>query len=201
MQDTWTVKMREIMNMNKNFSLIAILAAALFLMAACSSSSPPPLEPPAGDSAGAGNRDADVTAGGAESGIEEEGIREPGTFGESVSEGRTSGPMLPVYFDFDQFVIRDDMKERMDENAAFLAQNPMVRIEIQGNCDDRGTNEYNIALGEKRALAAKKYLVSLGVDPDRMDVVSFGEERPLDTASSPEAWAKNRRDDFVIVGK
>jgi peptidoglycan-associated lipoprotein len=170
-------------------------------MVACSSSSPPPLEPPAGDSAGAaGNVDADVIAGGAGSGIEEEGIKEPGTFGESVSEGRTSGPMMPVYFDFDQFVIRDDMKARMDENAAFLTQNPMVRIEIQGNCDDRGTSEYNIALGEKRALAAKKYLVGLGVDPDRMDVVSFGEERPLDTASSPEARAKNRRDDFVIVG-
>jgi peptidoglycan-associated lipoprotein len=120
-------------------------------------------------------------------------------FGESISEGRTSAPMHPIYFDFDRFNIRDDMKPVMEENALFLLDNPEVMIEIQGNCDDRGTNEYNLAIGERRAKSAQAYLVNLGVNPDRIGTVSFGEERPLDPGQNEEAWAKNRRDDFVII--
>ena len=120
-------------------------------------------------------------------------------YGEEISEGRTSAPMLPVYFDFDKYNIRPDMTYRMEENARFLLDNPNIKIEIQGNCDERGTNEYNLALGEKRALSAKRYLVNLGVDPSRIEVVSFGEEKPLDPGHNESAWAKNRRDDFVII--
>ncbi len=120
-------------------------------------------------------------------------------YGEEVSEGRTSAPMLPVYFDFDKYNIRPDMTSRMEENARFLMDHPNVKIEIQGNCDERGTNEYNLALGEKRALSAKRYLVNLGVDPSRIEVVSFGEEKPLDPGHNEIAWAKNRRADFVII--
>lgn len=187
-----------------SFSMIKsffMLVSCLFLLCACSSTPPPPVSPPTQGQGAEGSGIQGMESGMAGSNVEEEGIKEPGTFGEGVSEGRTSGPMLPVYFDFDQFDIREDMKQRMDANAAFLNSNPSIRIEIQGNCDDRGTNEYNIALGEKRAMAAKKYLINMGVDPDRMDVVSFGEERPLDPAQTPEAWAKNRRDDFVITGR
>ncbi len=180
---------------------VLMVAACLFLIGACSSTTPPSVTPPGQEQQGMAGQGTGIESGPAGSGLEEEGIKEPGHFGEGVSEGRTSGPMLPVYFDFDQYVIRDDMKQRMNANAAFLLQNPAVRIEIQGNCDDRGTNEYNIALGEKRAMAAKKYLINMGVDPNRMDVVSFGEERPLDPADTPEAWAKNRRDDFVIIAR
>ncbi len=180
---------------------VFMVAACLFLIGACSSTTPPSVTPPGQEQQGMAGQGTGIEAGPAGSGLEEEGIKEPGRFGEGVSEGRTSGPMLPVYFDFDQYVIRDDMKQRMNANAAFLLKNPTVRIEIQGNCDDRGTNEYNIALGEKRAMAAKKYLINMGVDPNRMDIVSFGEERPLDPADTPEAWAKNRRDDFVIVAR
>ena len=190
------------MSRQRNFSVLPFVfmaAACMFLLCACPSSPPPPVPPPDQGQAGIGSDTGGTGSGMAESGLEEEGIREPGAFGETISEGRTSGPMLPVYFDFDQFTIREDMKSRMDANAAFLNSNPSVKIEIQGNCDDRGTNEYNIALGEKRAMAAKNYLINMGVDPDRMDVVSFGEERPLDPAQTPEAWAKNRRDDFVIT--
>ena len=120
-------------------------------------------------------------------------------FGETISEGRTSAPMHPIYFDFDRFNIRDDMKPVMEENALFLLDHPEVMIEIQGNCDDRGTTEYNLALGERRAKSAQAYLVNLGVNPDRIETVSFGEERPLDPGQNEEAWAKNRRDDFVVI--
>ncbi|MEA3386721.1 MAG: OmpA family protein [Thermodesulfobacteriota bacterium] len=120
-------------------------------------------------------------------------------FGETISEGRTSAPMHPVYFDFDLFNIRDDMKPLMEENAMFLLDHPEVIIEIQGNCDDRGTNEYNLALGERRAKSAQAYLVNLGVNPDRIGTVSFGEELPLDPEQNEDGWAKNRRDDLVIM--
>ncbi len=128
--------------------------------------------------------------------IGEEGIRIPAEA--SISEGRTSAPFLPVYFDYDSYVIRPDMIERMEHNAKVLLDNPGIRVEIQGNCDERGTNEYNLALGEKRAKAAKDYLVTLGVDPARITTVSLGEEKPLDPGHNEEAWAKNRRDDFII---
>ncbi len=123
----------------------------------------------------------------------------PATFGKTISEGRTNAPMLPIYFDFDRFNIRDDMKTRIEGNAQFLLNHPKVRIEIQGNCDERGTNEYNLALGERRATSAQAYLVNMGVNPDRIKTVSFGEERPLDPGHNKKAWAKNRRDDFVII--
>ncbi len=189
-------------------SSLFLSAILLCLLSACGgTSSAPPAIPPSSDSAGPGFG-GDGTPikegpsfGEGAVGADEQGIKGPGQFGEGISEGRTSGPMLPVYFDFDQYDIRPDMIHRMDTNADFLLANPSVRIEIQGNCDDRGTNEYNIALGEKRAMAAKRYLINKGVDPDRIDVVSFGEERPLDPAQTPEAWAKNRRDDFVITGR
>lgn len=129
--------------------------------------------------------------------ISEEGIRIPAEA--SISEGRTSAPFLPIYFDYDSYVVRSDMLERMEHNAKVLLDNPGVKVEIQGNCDERGTNEYNLALGEKRAKAAKKYLVTFGVDPSRISVVSLGEEKPLDPGHNEEAWAKNRRDDFIIV--
>ncbi|NDY41670.1 peptidoglycan-associated lipoprotein Pal [Dissulfurirhabdus thermomarina] len=120
-------------------------------------------------------------------------------YGEEISEGRTHAPMLPVYFDFDKYNIRDDMKGRLEDDARFLLDHPEIRIEVQGNCDERGTNEYNLALGERRAKSIKDYLVNLGVAADRIETVSFGEERPLDPGHNEEAWAKNRRGDLVIL--
>jgi peptidoglycan-associated lipoprotein len=131
--------------------------------------------------------------------IQAEAVEAAPAFGETISEGRTSAPMHPVYFDFDRFNIRDDMKSVMEGNALFLLDHPEIMIEIQGNCDERGTNEYNLALGERRAKGAQAYLVNLGINPDRIETVSFGEEQPLDLGHNEEAWAKNRRDDFVIT--
>jgi peptidoglycan-associated lipoprotein len=116
----------------------------------------------------------------------------------TISEGRTNAPMLPVYFDFDQSSIRADQQPRIEKNAAYLKDNPQVSIQIQGNCDERGTNEYNMALGERRAMSAKKYLMNLGIAGNRITTISYGEEKPLVYGHDELSWAQNRRDDFVI---
>lgn len=115
-----------------------------------------------------------------------------------IMEGRTSGPMLPVYFDFDSSDIRADQVSRIQVNADFLNKKQDVTIRVEGNCDSRGTNEYNMALGERRALTAKKYLMNLGVAEQRLSTVSYGEERVLLQGNDELSWAQNRRDDFVI---
>lgn len=115
-----------------------------------------------------------------------------------ISEGRTHEGLLPIYFDFDKSNIRADQKSRIEGNADFLQRNKGARITIEGNCDERGTNEYNIALGERRAQAAKKYLINLGVPADNLYTVSYGEERPLLYGHDEYSWTQNRRDDFVI---
>jgi peptidoglycan-associated lipoprotein len=116
----------------------------------------------------------------------------------SISEGRTNGPMLPIYFDFDKSNIRDDQKARLEGNADFLKANTRLDITIEGNTDERGTNEYNMALGERRALGAKKYLGNLGVSEHRINTMSYGEEKPLLYGHDEYSWAQNRRADFVI---
>lgn len=116
-----------------------------------------------------------------------------------ILEGRTSGPMLPVYFDFDASVIKEDQVSRIELNADFIKSKPSLSIRIEGNCDPRGTNEYNMALGERRAISAKKYLVNLGVDEKQLETISYGEERILLHGHDELSWAQNRRDDFVII--
>lgn len=112
--------------------------------------------------------------------------------------GRSSKQLLPIYFDFDQASVRSDQFSRLEQNAAYLKNNPNVKVIVQGNCDERGTNEYNLALAERRALNAKTYLIELGIDEYRIRTVSFGEERPLFTGQDEYSWAQNRRDDFVL---
>ena len=122
--------------------------------------------------------------------------RDIGNF--KFAEGRTHDGMLPVYFDFDRSAIRADQKVRLEGNADFLKANPNYKVTIEGNTDERGTNEYNIALGEQRAQAAKKYLMNLGVSGDHLYTFSYGEEKPLLFGHDEYSWSQNRRDDFVI---
>lgn len=112
--------------------------------------------------------------------------------------GRSSEQFQPIYFDFDQAAVRADQFPRLDQNADYLKSNPSARIIIEGNCDERGTNEYNLALGERRALNAKTYLIETGVEESRMRTVSYGEERPLFPGQNEDSWVHNRRDDFVL---
>jgi peptidoglycan-associated lipoprotein len=116
-----------------------------------------------------------------------------------ISEGRTTAGMLPVYFDYDSSDVRKDQVSRIQVNADFIKKNSKYEIRIEGNCDPRGTNEYNMALGERRALASKKYLVNLGVSEAKLSTVSYGEERLLLQGQDETSWAQNRRDDFVVV--
>ncbi|WP_153306403.1 OmpA family protein [Desulfogranum japonicum] len=116
-----------------------------------------------------------------------------------IMEGRTSGPMLPVYFAFDDSNITGDQVQRIEGNAAFLSESADVTIRIEGNCDPRGTKEYNLALGERRAQSAKAYLINLGIDSERLSTVSWGEEKLLLFGHDELSWAQNRRADFVIV--
>jgi peptidoglycan-associated lipoprotein len=106
-----------------------------------------------------------------------------------------------VYFDFDRFDLRPEAQETINQQANFLKANQSITIQIAGNCDERGTVEYNLALGEKRAKAAQDYLLSLGVTNERISTISYGKEKPVDPGKNEEAWAKNRNDQFVVVSK
>ena len=106
-----------------------------------------------------------------------------------------------IYFDFDKSFIRLEYRSVLKAKADFLKDNPDVRLRIEGNCDERGTNEYNLALGERRANSAATFLVSLGISPDRIETISYGEERPLALGSGEGAWDQNRRDDFAVIAK
>lgn len=104
-----------------------------------------------------------------------------------------------IYFDFDRSELKPEARETLKEQAAWLKAHPEFSVRIEGNCDERGTAEYNIALGERRANAAWKYLNALGVSGNRMATVSFGEERPVDPGHNEAAWSKNRRDEFTLL--
>ncbi len=103
-----------------------------------------------------------------------------------------------IYFDFDKYVIKPEGRDALKRNADWLQQNPDRKIVVEGNCDERGTNEYNMALGQRRADAAAKYLTDLGVAKERIGTVSYGEEKPVCTEKTEACWSKNRRDDFVV---
>ncbi|GBE00517.1 MAG TPA: peptidoglycan-associated lipoprotein Pal [Nitrospirae bacterium] len=104
-----------------------------------------------------------------------------------------------IHFDFDRYDIKTEDKATLKEIADWLIQNSGVSIRIEGNCDERGTNEYNLGLGDRRANSAKSYLMTLGVSSSRIQTISYGEERPLCTESNETCWARNRRDHFTAA--
>jgi len=104
-----------------------------------------------------------------------------------------------INFDYDKFSLRPEAREILKKHANYLVKNKDVNVTIEGHCDERGTSEYNLALGERRAKEAMKYLKELGISTKRMKTVSYGKEKPLDPGHNEEAWAKNRRDHFVIT--
>jgi peptidoglycan-associated lipoprotein len=105
-----------------------------------------------------------------------------------------------VFFDFDKFSLKPDARKTLEKQAAWMKANPSVRVSIEGHADERGTREYNLALGERRANSAKDYLVSLGINPARLKTISYGKERPVAMGSNEAAWAQNRRSVTVVSG-
>jgi peptidoglycan-associated lipoprotein len=144
------------------------------------------------------------TPGEAEAGLQQEDIEAslqtkqyPGIEGQ-VFESSMLGD---IYFAFDRHDLGPEARAVLTKNAEFVLDFPEAEIQIEGHCDERGTSEYNLALGERRSLSVRQYLVSLGVPADRLSTISFGEELPADPRHNEAAWAKNRRAHFVILSK
>jgi len=131
--------------------------------------------------------------------VHERNVKEAPTTSADESKSATM-PLVSlenIYFDFDSYVLSAQARETLTRNADLIKKNAAVNIQITGNCDERGSDEYNLALGEKRAKAAMNYLTTLGVSASRLSVISYGKEKPLDPGHDEAAWAKNRRDEFV----
>lgn len=137
--------------------------------------------------------------------MEDEPLSPNAPMGENAGLGDSdSGSAMglqTIYFDYDSFMLTGDAKSQLKANASILKDNGSVMIQIEGHCDSRGGIQYNIALGEKRANAVKKYLQDLGVGGDRISTISYGKERLLDPGNGEEAHARNRRGNFVITAK
>ena len=176
--------------------LLAGLTAAL--LSACGSNVK--LEDTQQTAAPVESRTTDGQAGGADaSGAGSRGVQQV-TLGDKDPLNDPASPLArrSIYFDFDSYALRPDALETLKHNAEVINANPgPVIIQVAGNCDERGTQEYNLALGEKRALAARDYLIQLGVPADRVITISYGEENPANPGHDEAAWAQNRRDDFL----
>jgi len=120
---------------------------------------------------------------------------------ESLSELNAQHPLGDAFFDYDQSTLRDDARTALQHDAEWLRRWPSVRVAVQGQCDERGSAEYNLALGDKRAHAVETYLSSLGVPTNRIQLVSLGKESPVCSGNSEECWSQNRRGHFVITAK
>ncbi len=112
-----------------------------------------------------------------------------------------SGYLKPAFFDYDKADIRADAKEVLSADAEFLRKWPTLKVNLEGHCDERGTREYNLALGQRRAASARDFLVSLGIDASRLQIISYGKERPFCTGQTEDCWQKNRRAHFVVTAK
>jgi peptidoglycan-associated lipoprotein len=166
---------------------LVLIASAAASMAACASRPKPP--PPAPVAQAAPPSTAPAPSAGA--------------VGESVIPGSERDFVINagdrVYFDFDKYDVRADAQPILDAQAAWLNRYPAVRVRLEGNCDERGTREYNIALGARRANALRDYLVAHGVSADRITTVSYGSEKPIDPGTGEEAWAHNRNGHTALV--
>lgn len=126
-------------------------------------------------------------------------IKESAVEQSSLMGATAKSPVSDINFDFDSSAIGPDAREILQVNADFLSKNRVSAIVVEGHCDERGTTEYNMALGQRRAQETKKYLVNLGINESKITTISYGDERPLDTGNNEEAWAKNRRAHFVVT--
>jgi peptidoglycan-associated lipoprotein len=130
-----------------------------------------------------------------------EPVREDAITSASLDDLNRNSPLKAVFFDLDSDALSAEARKALDDNAALLKRYPGWAVTLEGHCDERGTAEYNLALGERRAVAARAYLVSLGIPADRLRTVSYGKEFPFDPGHDDAAWARNRRAHFVVTAK
>jgi len=195
----------------KRLSLLALAVVAGAVTAvACGGPKPPPQAPTPqanADSAALAERarqDSIDAANRAAQAAEAERVRRQHEADSLAAVGQTTEAVrlllaAMIHFDYDKAVLRGDDIGTLDQKVAILQANPDLRIRISGHCDERGSDEYNLALGNRRATAAKQYLVSHGIDAGRIETISYGEERPLAQGHDESAWAQNRRDEFEII--
>lgn len=177
------------MKMMQMFKLTMIV---LFLFGVVVGCSKKPVATPMDDQAKVGQSDMAQQA-------EAKGVAEQPVQGEVVPRHEEVAGLERIHFDFDQFTLSDAARAVLAKNAKYLMTNSTLQVVVEGHCDERGSDEYNLALGESRALAAKAYLESLGVSAKRLSVISYGEEKALVAGSGEEVWSKNRRAEFKAV--
>ena len=178
----------------------AALLAALLVLSACGTKRPPVVATP-GDAertrqpAPSAERTEPLEPGPDVQPIEGEGLGEDLLDMDATGEG---GPLADIQFAYDQASLSDEARATLEKHALWLQNHRDVRLRVEGHCDERGTVEYNLALGDQRAQSARDYLLSLGISPDRLATVSYGKERPLDPGHDESAWARNRRAHFAV---
>jgi peptidoglycan-associated lipoprotein len=171
----------------KRLAWLAMIAAAL-LFAGCSSTGT------RDEGANNANGGADVVEGGSGSGAQTSGARQGGAAaGNPLEDPNSPLSVRKIYFDFDKSTIRAEFYDTLRAHAAYLVAHPSTNLTIEGHCDERGSREYNIGLGERRANAVKQFLVAEGVNAAQINTISYGEERPEALGHNEAAWAKNRR--------
>jgi len=182
---------------NRSFYLVLLLVCTLVLIPTGCKKKAPVIEP-----ADEAEQQAPVDTGSREN-LDSGDIIGMGdqSLTDSESLGRSEPDLKDVHFAFDRYDLNITAQTLLRENSQWLKANPGVQIIVEGHCDERGSNEYNLALGERRAEAVKNYLATLGVDASRMRAISYGEEMPLDPAGNEAAWSKNRRGHLLVVSQ
>jgi peptidoglycan-associated lipoprotein len=178
------------------------MAGITLIGGACAPSATGKTDSAASGAAGAGQPGGDQRAGEGQRGKTGESDTESSL--KQLQEGKStataaSSPLKDVFFEFDRYDLTSDARTTLRANADWLKSNSSTRVEIEGHCDERGTNEYNLALGAKRAQAAREFLSTLGIPADRLSTISYGEEIPVCREHSESCWQQNRRARFVIV--
>jgi peptidoglycan-associated lipoprotein len=177
-----------------------VTLAILFALSACGGKKRPPvLSTTPGESAAPAEAPGRAPAQPLDEGPDVRALRGEAAEGSDIAgQAAEGGPLADIHFVYDSAALTDEARATLEKHALWLQGHREARVTIEGHCDERGTVDYNLALGEQRARATRDYLVSLGVTAQRLRVVSFGKERPLDPGNNEAAWAKNRRAHFAV---
>ena len=186
-------------------TLLVLVVLITFTIAACKKGGAPPvarpMPPPASSNTSGGLPPAPPKPIMEPVPVPPEPVAEDSLLSKTIDDLNRDSPLRPLFFELDSSDVSAEGQQVLQANASVMKKYPSWQITIEGHCDERGTAEYNLALGERRALSAKNYLVSLGIPADKLRVVSYGKEFPFDPGHEDAAWQKNRRAHFVITAK